>query len=79
MNRHPLDAVSLLFGAVFTAIGLVTLAGPGVPLRWFDPRAVLPLVAVLAGLWLLASTRRRNRDEELLESVPQDRRTEGPG
>jgi cytochrome c-type biogenesis protein CcmH/NrfF len=59
MNRHPLDPVSLVFGLAFAAIGLATLVLAEVPLAWLDPRIVLPLVALLAGAWLLVSATRR--------------------
>ena len=59
MNRHPVDPVSLVFGLAFAAVGLATLVLAEVPLAWLDPRIVLPLVALLAGAWLLVTATRR--------------------
>lgn len=60
MTRHPLDPVSLVFGLAFAGIGVTALAAPEIPLQWFDLRWALPVIAVVAGLWLLATSRRRD-------------------
>lgn len=58
MERHRTDPLSLLFGAVFAAVGLAALLGwsPVLPVRlhWLGPVAV-----VVVGLWLLAAARSR--------------------
>ena len=62
MSRHPLDLVSLVFGVVFAAIGVVYLI-PTIGLRALWSPQLWPVVLVVAGLWLIASTmRRRSRD-----------------
>ena len=64
MSRHPLDLVSLLFGAVFTAIGVVYLI-PTIGLRALWSPQLWPALLVVVGLWLIASTmRRRSRSED---------------
>lgn len=59
MERHRTDPLSLLFGALFAAVGLAVLLGwsPVLPvgLHWLGPTAV-----VLVGLWLLAAARGRS-------------------
>lgn len=56
MQRHPLDIMSLLFGAIFLMIGLAGLAEAS----WFDLRLELavPIIVIVLGLGVLASTRR---------------------
>jgi hypothetical protein len=59
MDSHPLDVMSLVFGAVFVLIGLVVLGGAGltVPLQWLGP-----LLVVLLGVWLLVTARPKRDD-----------------
>jgi hypothetical protein len=62
MPRHPADLLSLAFGLIFAAVGLVLLSGGGqaVSLAWIGP-----LVAVgLGGLLLLAARSRRQLPDE---------------
>ncbi len=71
MTRHPLDALSLLFGAAFVVLGGATLALSEVPLGWVDPRWVAPAVAVAVGAWLLVTSRRRaSHDDGKVSSQP---------
>ncbi len=55
MERHDLDPISLVFGVAFTALGLLSLAGPVSPLAlgW-----ALPLVAVGLGIAIIFTSRR---------------------
>ena len=60
MNRHELDPVSLIFGFVFTGLGLLFLIGradQALRLQWVWP---LLLLALGAGI-LLDLTRSQNR------------------
>ena len=52
MTRHPADLVSLAFGLLFTAIGLVLLSGgfDALSLEWVGPLAAV----VLGGILILA-------------------------
>ena len=54
MSRHPADLLSLTFGTLFAAIGLVLLSGGGgaLSLAW-----VGPLVALALGVLLLVAAR----------------------
>jgi hypothetical protein len=54
MSRHPADLVSLTFGLLFAAVGLVLLSGGGgaLSLAW-----VGPLVAVALGALLILAAR----------------------
>lgn len=58
MLRHPADLLSLAFGLLFAAIGLVLLSGNGsaVSMTW-----VGPLVAVGLGALLIMAARSRHR------------------
>ncbi len=58
MPRHPADLLSLAFGLLFAAIGLVLLSGGGsaVSMAW-----VGPLVAIGLGALLLLAARSRHR------------------
>ncbi|MGH8933060.1 MAG: hypothetical protein ACRDZO_21150 [Egibacteraceae bacterium] len=57
MERHDLDPISLVFGLAFTALGLLSLAGPVSPvsLGW-----ALPLVAVGLGIAIIFTARRQS-------------------
>ncbi len=63
MNRHRLDPLSLVAGALFVALGLAYLAGGrGADLAavWGWPALAVGLgVALLASLWLGRRSRRR--------------------
>lgn len=54
MTRHAPDFVSLFFGLVFVAVGLVLLAGDagGFSLEW-----VAPLTAIALGVLLVIAAR----------------------
>jgi hypothetical protein len=63
MNRHELDPVSLIFGFVFTGLGLLFLIGradQALRLQWVWP---LLLLALGAGI-LLDLTRDRGRQAQ---------------
>lgn len=62
MPRHPADLLSLVFGLLFAAIGLVLLSGDGraVSLTWVGPLVALGLGALL----LLAARSRRHVSDE---------------
>lgn len=63
MKRHRFDPISFIFGATFSAIGLVFLVSAepwnllfdGIELRW-----VFPLLAVVGGAMLLMSVLKQN-------------------
>jgi hypothetical protein len=57
MDRHDLDVISLVFGALFVALGLTYLGGY-VPLVDIDGRYVWPAVLIGLGVSLLLSLRR---------------------
>lgn len=61
MNRHPLDPVSLLFGVIFAAVGVVYLL-PGVGLGSLVSPRIWPILLVVLGVALIASTLRRRSD-----------------
>lgn len=71
MTRHPLDAISLVFGIAFTGLGLLLL-GTDVDVTDLGVRWLLPSLALLAGVVLaiagvtLAS---RERDDD---AAPRD-------
>jgi hypothetical protein len=59
VERHSLDATSLLFGAVFTVVGLLLIAGVGIQIvvgSW-----VAPTAAILIGIALLLAAPRPTR------------------
>lgn len=60
MGRHDLDVVSLMFGLLFTGLGVLSLLqeGPGLPARWVAP-ALLIGVGVVGLVASGASARRR--------------------
>ena len=49
MTRHPADFLSLVFGLLFTGIGLVLLSGgfETLSLEWVGPLAVVALGGIL--------------------------------
>ena len=53
VTRHPADFLSLAFGLLFTAIGLVLLSGgfEALSLEWVGPMAAIALggILILAG------------------------------
>ena len=60
-RRHPLDAVSLVFGFAFTAAGLLFLAGQldeALRLRW-----LWPVLLLVLGVGILLDVARRPREE----------------
>ena len=54
MNRHPADFLSLTFGLLFVAVGLVVYSGgiDALTLEW-----VGPLVAIVLGAFLILAAR----------------------
>lgn len=67
MERHPLDLISLGFGVLFALTGLAFLLGDVPLLRVVQLRWLVPLLVLVLGLWLLAS------------SAVSSRRVEGDG
>ena len=67
MTRHPADLLSLSFGFLFAAAGLILLSGnvDWPSLEWVGPLAAIVLGAVLI---LVARSSRASRDEEAAES-----------
>jgi hypothetical protein len=67
MARHPADLVSLTFGMLFAAVGLVLLLGglDGIRLDWVIPAATLVLGVLLI---VLARSIGRERNDESTES-----------
>jgi hypothetical protein len=67
MARHPVDLISLTFGLLFAAIGLVLLFGRTESLRieW-----VLPVATVILGVLLIVVARS-------MRTEPDDQPTEG--
>jgi cytochrome c-type biogenesis protein CcmH/NrfF len=69
MRTHPFDAVSFVFGAIFTAVAVVVLSNVAtitlLDLRWIGPAAL-----VLIGVVLVVSAARRD-DTTVME--PADR------
>ena len=59
MARHPADFVSLIFGVLFAAIGVVLLLGrlDGIRLDW-----VLPVATVVLGVLLIVLARSIGRE-----------------
>lgn len=59
MERHGFDAISLLFGALFTVVGLLLIAGVGIQIvvgSW-----LAPIVAIMIGIVLLIAAPRPKR------------------
>ena len=67
MSRHPADLLSLSFGLLFAAIGLVLLSGGGgaLSLAWIGP-----LVAVALGAVLVLAARSSRSDP--VDHTPED-------
>jgi drug/metabolite transporter superfamily protein YnfA len=69
MRTHPFDAVSFVFGAIFTAVAVVVLSNVAtitlLDLRWIGPAAL-----VLIGVVLVVTAARRD-DRTTVE--PSDR------
>ena len=63
MNRHPADLVSLTFGVLFVAAGLIVFSGgiDALALEWVGPLAVIGIGAVL----IMAARPRRASSDEL--------------
>lgn len=62
MKRHPVDAISLVAGLVFSALGITFLAGARVTqldLDWTWPLVLI----VIGGVVLLAGLSRGERDK----------------
>ena len=71
MKRHPSDPISLLFGALFTGVGLVLLGGDprggSLSLAWVGP-AVAIAVAVLVVLATWPGRRAPSGGEDVPEA-----------
>lgn len=69
MHRHRADLVSLFFGLVFAAVGLVLLTGGAraLSLAW-----VGPLVALALGVVLLYAARSSQAPSAGVEPPPDD-------
>ena len=67
MARHPADLVSVTFGMLFAAIGVVLLLGrlDGIRLDWVIPTAIVVLGVLLI---VLARSIGRKPDDEPTES-----------
>jgi protein-S-isoprenylcysteine O-methyltransferase Ste14 len=61
MTRHPVDVLSLAFGLAFTVLGVAALSSPELSLDWLRAEVILPTLALIAGVWILASAQRRAR------------------
>lgn len=64
MRRHDLDAVSLVSGLVFAAVGIAFLTGR-VDVMRLDPTWLAPVAAIVLGLVLIARLVRRGRGQGL--------------
>lgn len=66
MSRHPADFLSLIFGLLFVATGLLLLSGAGgaLSLGWVGPLTAIVLGALL---FLAARSSRLAADEPLAE------------
>lgn len=66
MGRHPADLLSLAFGLLFAAIGLVLLSGDrgALSLAWVGPLTAIALGALLV---LAARSTRPDPDEPPVE------------
>jgi hypothetical protein len=71
MYRHKMDAVSLIFGLLYSAIGVLLMRGA----PEFSFASVWPVLLVLAGLALLISAA-RSTDRRGVEAPPSDDRTD---
>ena len=65
MKAHPFDAISFIFGSLFTAIGLVFLTSARPWDLVFDLELdwVLPALILVGGVMLLVSVVRRDEAE----------------
>jgi len=63
VSRHPADFLSLAFGLVFAAVGLVLLSGGSgaLSLAWVGPLAAIALGAIL---FLAARSTRTTPDDQ---------------
>jgi hypothetical protein len=67
MERHRLDALSLIFGLLFVAAGLLLLSGgpalgDNLPMEWVGPLVAIGLGAVLL---LAARPERKKADDDV--------------
>ena len=74
MERHSLDALSLTFGLLFVAAGLLLLSGGpalgnNLPMEWVGPLVAIGLGAVL---FLAARPERRMPDRDDSETSPAE-------
>ncbi len=63
MKRHDFDPLAFIFGVIFLAIGM-PLAFAGSELVVFEGRWVVPVVLIVAGGVVLATTRARSTDRD---------------
>jgi hypothetical protein len=73
MKRHSLDALSLTFGLLFVAAGLLLLSGgpalgQNLPMQWVGPLVAIGLGVVL---FLAARPERERPDEADSEPEPE--------
>jgi peptidoglycan/LPS O-acetylase OafA/YrhL len=73
MERHRLDALSLVFGLLFVAVGLLLLSGgpafsQSLPMEWVGPLVAIGLGALLV---IAARPERETRDADVDEESEQ--------
>jgi cytochrome c-type biogenesis protein CcmH/NrfF len=73
MQRHRLDALSLVFGLLFVAAGLLLLSGGptlghNLPMEWVGPLVAIGLGAVL---FLAARPQREKPNEGAMDAEPE--------
>ncbi len=63
MKSHRFDPLAFIFGVIFLAIG-IPLAFAGSELVVFEGRWIVPVVLIVAGGVVLATTRSRSEDRD---------------
>ncbi len=77
MERHPLDAISLTAGSVFTLAAVFGLTG-AITLGVTDLRWIGPALLVLFGVVLVATSVSRRDDEPAEAAAVTGSATDGP-
>ena len=77
MERHPLDPISLTAGLVFTIAAVVGLTG-AITLGITDLRWIGPVLLVLFGVVLVATSVTRRDDEPTVPAAATGSATDGP-
>jgi hypothetical protein len=76
MRTHPFDAVSFVFGVIFTAVAAIALTGVAtitlLDLRWLGPAAL-----VLIGVVLVVSAARSDNGSRPRDEIPGANREDG--